>query len=173
MTSPKPLKTHKINIYIYIHIWPSFGCTRPFGDIPGSIVSSSHFGKKPGAWYITICSVIFEPLCPQTPCPFCCCWLFRGLQALGGISFFVRQISHGMNLKSCLGTPRGPRYDHICKNMYFYRDHSGYQRRTWLIFRLSASKMTSFRVISVEDESFSGYQRRKWFIFGFSSSKMK
>ena len=43
MTFPRPLKTHKISIF------DPLGCTRPFGDILGSIVSNSHFGKRSGA----------------------------------------------------------------------------------------------------------------------------
>ena len=83
-----------------------------------------------------------------------------------------RQISFGMHFKSCLGTPWGLRYDHICKNMYVYRHHSAYQSRTCLIFTLSASSKSYFRLISVEYDLFSGYQRRRLLMFGLSASKM-
>ena len=56
--------------------------------------------------------------------------------------FVCRNISRGMHLKSCLGTPWCPRYDTICKNIDFSRDHSGYQRRRRFCFGLSASKLT-------------------------------
>ena len=39
----------------------------------------------------------------------------RGRQALGGIPFFKRGISRGMQSKACLGIPWGPSYEHICK----------------------------------------------------------
>ena len=43
----------------------------------------------------------------------------EGLQALGGISsFFSREISLRMPSESCLGTPSGPRYEHIYKNIH-------------------------------------------------------
>ena len=61
--------------------------------------------------------------------------------------------------KSCLGTPWALRYDHICKNIIFQRS-----------FPLSASKMTYFRVISVEHELSWGYHRRRWLLFGLSAS---
>ena len=32
---------------------------------------------------------------------------------------FRRNISRGMHLKSCLGTPWGQSYEHICRNIYF------------------------------------------------------
>ena len=86
--------------------------------------------------------------------------------------FVCRQISHGMHLKSCSGTPWGARFDHTCKNICFDGDHSGYQGRTSLIFRLSASKTTYFRVISVEDDLFFGYQRRRRLTCELSASMM-
>ena len=69
------------NIYIYIYtylitprgspwtpsnskkeyIWPPFGCTKPFGDILGSIESNSHFGKRSAARDMTIFSFHFLP----------------------------------------------------------------------------------------------------------------
>ena len=58
----------------------------------------------------------------------------------------------------------------------------GYQRRRLLIFEISASmmtyfrvspsKMTGFEVISVEDDLVLSYQRRRLLIFRLSASKM-
>ena len=44
--------------------------------------------------------------------------VYEGLQALGGISFFL-SCSCRMPLESCLGTPWGPSYEHIYKNIHF------------------------------------------------------
>ena len=45
----------------------------------------------------------------------------EGLQASVGSSFFSREISRRMLSESCLGTTWGLRYEHICKNIYFWK----------------------------------------------------
>ena len=47
--------------------------------------------------------------------------VYGSLQAPGGISSFSREISRRMPLESCLGTPWGPSYEHIYKNIYFWK----------------------------------------------------
>ena len=38
---------------------------------------------------------------------------------------FSREIARRMPFESCLGTPWGPIYEHICKNVYFKRGRFG------------------------------------------------
>ena len=99
-------------------VFVSFRCVEPLGNMLARIVSSSHFGKRLRAGDMTIFSSI------------CVFVVFLGVYTAWEVShLFCRQISCGMPLESCLGTPWAPRHDHICKNKYFYRDLSGYQRR--------------------------------------------
>ena len=48
-----------------------------------------------------------------------------GLKPREVAHLFSRRISRRMPSESCLGTPWGPSYEHICKNVYFKRDRFG------------------------------------------------
>ena len=54
-------------------------------------------------------------------------WRFTGP---GRYLIFSREILHRMHSESCLGTPWGPSYEHICKNIYFCKGCIGWQ--PWL-----------------------------------------
>ena len=137
---------------ITLIVFGSFWVCGVHGKILRSSVSDSHFGKRPGAGDMIIFLPIFAPP-PTRTSP----GRFPGRY----LTFVCRLISSVMHLKSCLGPPWAPTYDPTCKDMYFYRDHTGYQRRTCLIFRLSALKIIYFPVINIEDDLFLGYQRRR------------
>jgi hypothetical protein len=61
----------------------------------------------------------------------------------------AREISHRMRSKSCLGTPWGPSYEHICKNIHFWRGRFGWD--PWL---KRASKTISNGILKVHNAWF-------------------
>ena len=82
-------------------------------------------------WGAISCTKFCSQFCLPKPCTF----VVFVLTLLGStgpgryLIFCVVELSRGMSLKACLGRPWAPRCDHICKNMYLYRDQSGYQCR--------------------------------------------
>ena len=58
---------------------------------------------------------------------------------------FSREISRRMQSESCLGTPWGPSYEHICKNIYVWKGR--FEGGPWLN---KALKTTSNDVLKVQ-----------------------
>ena len=97
----------------------------PGGCAPRTPRSGGRAGGR-GTHFIHIVLFMFHFIGPYAAHCFFVCSLFEGLQALGGISIFSHEISCRMHSESCLGTPWGPSYEHICKNVYIKRNRFGW-----------------------------------------------
>ena len=98
--------------YIYMYIQPpemksySFpgGCRPRTPRTGGRAFWGTHFGL-----HFWICCVFLL-------------FLFVGFRLREVAHLFSREISHRMPSESYLGTPWGPSYEHICKNVYCKRE---------------------------------------------------